>query len=249
MGEVPLRAVKALEALARIHPGLATAAAAEVLDPGESTYDAYSWADLERSPLSVAIRAGELPDDVYVAHAVHSIERFGLSPQARKDVAELQELLGTTPAVRFGDQELEQARALGAAHGEQCEAVIVGAEVANQLAGDYIARCLKTQHANQRQQRKLDRDKQTSGDLAGDGGQLREDARRAEREAERQARERATTFNGELGRAIYSTLSRVKVDERTIKLLACVDACGALGELAMRGARYGLPGWIGQTTQ
>jgi len=46
--------------------------------------------------------------------------------------------------VRFGAEEVEQARALGTAHGDHWETIIVGAEVANQLAGDYIARCLKT---------------------------------------------------------------------------------------------------------
>jgi len=247
-GEVPLRAVKPLEALARIHPGLAVAAVSEVLDPVEGDDDAYSWGNLERSPLAVAIRAGKLPGDVYEAHAAHSIDRFELSEQARKDLAELQELLGGVPVVRFGAEEVEQARALGAAHGEHWETLIVGDEVANQLAGDCIARCLKTQRANERQQRKLD--PEHAGDERPSSGQQdREDARRAEREAERAAREQATAFNCELGRAIYSTLSRVKVDERTLKLLASVDVCGELGELAMRGARYGFPGWIGESAQ
>ncbi|MDQ6805856.1 MAG: hypothetical protein M3065_13015 [Actinomycetota bacterium] len=75
-----------------------------------------------------------------------------------------------------------------------------------------------------------------------------EDARRAEREAEREARERATVFNGDLGRAMYSSLSRVKVDERTLKILASVNVTGELGDLAMRGARYCLPGWAQETT-
>jgi hypothetical protein len=44
-------------------------------------------------------------------------------------------------------------------------------------------------------------------------------------------------------------ITRVKVDERTLKLLATVDVTGELGDLAMRGARYGFPGWIEETAQ
>lgn len=47
-----------------------------------------------------------------------------------------------------------------------------------------------------------------------------EEARRAQREADRQAREQATAFNLDLGRAVYAELSRVKVDERAMKILA-----------------------------
>jgi len=41
----------------------------------------------------------------------------------------------------------------------------------------------------------------------------------------------------------------VKVDERALKLLSSVSVTGELGELAMRGARYGLPGWVTESTQ
>jgi ParB-like chromosome segregation protein Spo0J len=61
-GEVPLRTVKPLEALARIHPGLADAAAGEVLNPSEDVDDEpYTWADLERDPLSVATQPASCP--------------------------------------------------------------------------------------------------------------------------------------------------------------------------------------------
>ena len=76
-----------------------------------------------------------------------------------------------------------------------------------------------------------------------------EEARRAEREAERQAREQATRFNLELGRAVFTTLSRVRVDEQVLKLLASVEIVGELADVAMRGARYGFPGWVTETTQ
>lgn len=48
-----------------------------------------------------------------------------------------------------------------------------------------------------------------------------EEARRADRQAERQAREEATRFNFELGRALLTLLSRVRGDERVLNLLAC----------------------------
>jgi len=76
-----------------------------------------------------------------------------------------------------------------------------------------------------------------------------EEARGAEREAERETRERATLFNLELGRAVYTMLSRVRVDENVLKVLASTGIVGDLGDVAMRGARYGLPGWVTESTQ
>ena len=153
------------------------------------------------------------------------------------------------PAIRFGRDEIQQARALGAAHGERRDPLIVGADVAAQLAGDYIARCLKTQRANERQRRKLHTVDGKAEHGGGGGEEAQREAKRAEREADRQAREQAAAFNADLGRAVYTTLSRVAVDERTLKLLATVDVTGKLGDLAMRGARYGFPGWIEETQQ
>jgi len=125
----------------------------------------------------------------------------------------------------------------------------------NQLAGDYIARCLKVQRANDRRERQTGGhqragDSQTRGAEADAHAEREaEEARRAEREAEREARERATAFNAELGRGAYNSLSRVKVDERTLKILSSVNVTGELADLAMRGGRYGLPGWVEEATQ
>jgi ParB/RepB/Spo0J family partition protein len=255
-GDVPLRAVKALEGLAQIHPGLAAAAIAQVLKPTED-YEPYTWADLERAPLDVATLGGDaLPDGVYQAYTPYPLDAFTLSDQAQKDLAALEKLLGgSLREVRFSHEDLEQARQLGAAHGEHRCVVIVGEDVVNQLAGDFIARCLKIRRANDRHERPAE-GRQGGGDSETRGAEADaeaerevQDARRAEREAEREARERATAFNGDLGRAVYSTLSRVKVDERTLKILASVNVTGELGDLAMRGARYCLPGWVTETTQ
>ena len=56
-------------------------------------------------------------------------------------------------------------------------------------------------------------------------------------------------FNLELGSAIYNSLSRVKLDQRTLKLLSIANVPGELGGLALRGARYGFPGWVEETEQ
>jgi len=251
-GDVPLRAVKALEGLAAIHPGLAAAAIAQVLSLSED-YEPYTWADLERDPLEIATVAGDqLPDGVYRAYVAYPLDAFTLSEQAQKDLDALEKLLGSPlTAVRFEHDALEQARGLGAAYGERRQPIIVGNDVASQLAGDYIARCVKTQRANQRRQRQAE-GQHSAADGHGNDGQAdrdAEEARRAQRDAEREARERATVFNAELGRAVYSSLSRVKVDERALKILASVNVTGQLGDLAMRGARYGLPGWVEEATQ
>jgi hypothetical protein len=40
----------------------------------------------------------------------------------------------------------------------------------------------------------------------------------------------------------------VRVDEQVMKILASVEIVGNLGDMAMRGARYGLPGWVTEST-
>jgi ParB/RepB/Spo0J family partition protein len=257
-GEIPLRAVKPLAQLESIHAGLASAAAGEVLQPADA-YEPYAWADVERSPLEVALASGELPDGVYRAHTAYPLDTVPLSDGARKSLAALERMLGRTIGeIRFDATDIEQARALGAAHGDGWQAIIVGADVAAQLAADQFARAVKTQ----RQRVRVERERAASqngvavdgsqNDTAGVSPPSQEDtdeAERAEREAEREAREQATQFNLELGRAVYTTLSRVRVDEAVLKLLASVEIVGELGDIAMRGARYGLPGWVSETQQ
>jgi ParB/RepB/Spo0J family partition protein len=264
-GEIPVRAVKPLGQLAGIHPGLAIAAAQQVLDPGDA-YEPYGWADVERAPLEVALAAGDLPKGVYRPHTAYPIEAFSLGESANKDLAAIEQILGRpVEQVQFDGSDLAQAHALGAAHGEHWHSIIVGNDVAAQLVGDYLARSVKELRKRARDERKLARDTQASangasaGDaindstgLAGTGNGTAIDpeaARRAEREAERQAREDATRFNLALGRAVFTSLSRVRVDEPVLKLLASVEIVGELADVAMRGARYGFPGWVTETTQ
>ncbi|MDQ2894373.1 MAG: ParB/RepB/Spo0J family partition protein, partial [Actinomycetota bacterium] len=142
-GEIPLRAVRALVQLGNVHPELASVAAGQVLNPGDR-YEAYSWADVERAPLEVALAGGELPDGVYRPHTPYPITAFALSERAGKDLAAVERLLGrAVEEVRFDGSDLERARALGAAHGENWQAIIVGADVGAQLVGDYLARGVK----------------------------------------------------------------------------------------------------------
>lgn len=257
-GEIPLRAVKPLAQLQSINPGLAAAAVSQVLHP-EDSYDPYTWADIERAPLTVALAGGELPEGVYRAHTPYPLDRFALSDGASKDLAALDRMLGRELGeIRFDATDLEQARALGAAHGEGWQSVIVGDDVVAQLAGDRLARAVKTQRQRARDERKLAASQnRTPADATDDGvardaaeaEQNAEEARGAEREAERQAREQATLFNLELGRAVYTTLSRVRVDEAVLKILASVEIIGELADVAMLGARYSMPGWATATTQ
>jgi hypothetical protein len=152
--------------------------------------------------------------------------------------------------VRFGDDEAEQAGALGALHqsGGGYVRLIVGQEVADQLAGDWLDRCVRAQRRHQRDQRRWERERaKANGTGAEAEASLSEEEqaerRRAEREAERDARRTAAAHNAELGAAAVKGFARVKLDGRVVKLLACLNLGSELDQIAMRGARYGFPGW------
>ena len=264
-GEIPVRAVKPLGQLATIHPGLAIAAAQQVLDP-EDAYEPYAWADVGRAPLEVALAGGDLPEGVYRPHTAYPIEAFVLGEGASKDLAAIERMLGRPVGhVQFDGSDVAHARALGAAHGENWHTVIVGSDVAAQLVGDYLARSVKELRKRAREERKLARGTQAPANGSSGSGRADdstgfvgsdsdatvdpEEARREERDAERQAREEATRFNLELGRAVFTSMSRVRVDEPVLQLLASVEIVGELADVAMRGARYGFPGWVTETTQ
>jgi hypothetical protein len=145
VGEVPLRAVKPLAQLESIHPGLASAAAGEVLQPADA-YEPYAWADVERARLEVALASAELPEGVFRAHTGYPLDAFSLGDGARKDLAALERMLGRTVGeIRFDATDIEQARTLGAAHGDGWQAIVVGADLAAQLAAEQVARAVKTQ--------------------------------------------------------------------------------------------------------
>ena len=86
------------------------------------------------------------------------------------------------------------------------------------------------------------------GEAGSDGAPVDEQARkeqaRAERAAAAAAREQAAVFNEQLGVVIVNSLSRVKVDDRVVKILTAINIASDLDRIAMRGARYGFPGWV-----
>jgi ParB/RepB/Spo0J family partition protein len=267
-GEIPLAAVPALVQLAGIHPDLAACAYRQVTQPPRQSWQRpTTWADVAADPIgAVTTRyAGEtpqLPDGVYEADASYPLASFPLSEKARRDLDHLAELdevwAGEGPELMITPGMVEHAGTLSAAFcsPHNRSALIVGADVAGELAGALIAKRLKEERARARR----DRERQTgTPQTAGadpdeeplseqDLERAKEQARQAEREAQRQARLDAEAYNDRVGAAIVKTLSTVKIDSRVIEVLTAVDLNGELDGIAMRGARYGFPGWVHQET-
>lgn len=261
-GSIPPSAVKALVALARIHPGLPGVVAARVAAPPARQWDEpLTWAQVVEDPIAALVADYEgddvgLPADVFDAGESYPVARFSLTEKGQKDLRSLCRLLGIEPEqfmVRFGREAIEQAAALKAAHASAhgWHHVIVGQDVADELAGQYIAACLKTQRAVARREREQGAASGAAAADATDAGsdaappseEERKEQRRREREAEQERRRQATAYNLELGAAVLKHLGRLKVDERVLKIIAAIDFSGELGQIAARGARYGFPGW------
>jgi hypothetical protein len=77
--------------------------------------------------------------------------------------------------------------------------------------------------------------------------QQRKDEKRRQREADKAKRESACARNEVLGAALVKHLSKVKVDERVMKILTAAPLAGDLSKIAARGARLGFPGWTTPT--
>jgi len=228
-----------------------------------------TWADVERDPLAVAVgryaeQHAHLPDDVFVGGERYPVHRFVLSDLAHAELEVLCELLpGVRPAefvVRLDRTLVEQAVALKAAHATRDGYlhVVVGREVASQLAGDHIAACLRVQRERQAQAEQARECAAAEAD-APDGAAAslgvsaeerervaREEARR-QREVEQAAREQAMTRNEVLGAALVKHLSKVKVDDRVLRILTAAPLADELVKIAARGARLGFPGWFTRT--
>lgn len=236
--------------------------AARVAAPPARQWDEpLTWPQVVADPIAAVVADYEgddvgLPADVFDAGETYPIDRFCLSEKAQKNLRALGKLIGVEPeqfTVRFGRESVEQAVALRAAHStaQGWHTIIVGQDVGDELAAQYITACLKTQRAAARSER--ERTAQ-SGGRADDGGEdeapserlseeeLKEQRRR-ERAAEQERRRQATGYNLELGAAVLKYVARVKVDERVVKILAAIDFSAELGQIAARGARYGFPGW------
>lgn len=264
-GEIPAGAIAGLVGLAKIHPGLPEVAVTLVLDRTD-VYDAdpWRWRDVTDDALSV-IAGGlhdetvEAPAGVFVSSQRYALSTFTLDDKHQAAAAKLAELQGTSVdalELRFDRDAIEQARTLNAAYTPEhgWVTLIVGQDVADTIAADQVTAALKRARADAKRARETTKTSAadaTAGAAgpAGDGdGAVDEEARkeqaRAERAAAKAERERAAVFNEELGVAIVNSLSRVKVDDRVVKILTAINVAGELDRIAMRGARYGFPGWI-----
>lgn len=262
-GEVPVLAVKALAELAAIHEELPGYAVAAVLDTDEYS-EPYTWQEVAESALNVALSNCEvLPAGLFLSSRSYPLDTFELGEKAKKDLAAYERLVGRAiVTMRFLSEHIEQARLLGAAHPNGYGTLIVGEDVATRLAEDYIAEVLKEARAQVRRQREAEKERQAAGgsnanNTDGDaeesqgsgGGESAEQDARVQREAERKEREAAIRYNLDLGVLAFKHLSKIKVDERVLRILASVDVGGSLREIASRGARLCLPGWVTQTRQ
>jgi ParB/RepB/Spo0J family partition protein len=256
-GTIPPGAIRPLVELAKIHPRLPARAVAEIAagDSGDYTQEPYTWADVVRDPLEVVIAdEHQLPADVYTTNVAYPLERFALTDKAQRDLAKWAQLEGRDPAelsVRFGSEDVAAAEKLGAAHrgNSGWSAVIVGQEVADQLVCDQVKALLK--RAREWAKRTANAGARTGSDDGGAAPEPVEDEtlkeeRRREREQQQQQRREAAAHNAELGAACVKHLARVKVDDRVVRILSAFDLGDELDKIAMRGARYGLPGWVGQ---
>ena len=261
--KIPLLAIKALVGLCKVHEDLARSAVAAVLDAGEHS-EPYAWSEIVAEPLGIAVNnLEELPAGLFNTARSYPLECFTLGEKAQKDLAAHEKLTGgRISAIRFTRELREQADVLGALHDCGWSAIIAGQDVADRLAEDYIAATLKDERARTRRERQNQTQAPTpSSDGSGADGEPvalespaeREERRsheaQVEREAQRQQRERAIRFNLELGLLAFKRLSKIKVEERVLRILASVDLGGSLRGIAARGARLALPGWVTQATQ
>jgi ParB/RepB/Spo0J family partition protein len=268
-GVVPLMAVKTLGSLAKIHAGLPEVAVKRVLDEPVADWDEpTTWEDLVSDPISVLIggyeeQLADLPDDVFVVGCSSSVAHFDLDEAATKRLTELCESLQIEPEqfeVRFDRDLLGQALALKAAHlsANKTEAIIVGADVACQLAGDYIARVLETQrkheqaHGENAARASSPRSHPAEATIASSeeaevtpapSEQEIEAGRKRALEEDRRLRDETIAANQRLGAALVKHFGKAKVDERALKILTSAPLAGDLARIAARGARLAFPGW------
>lgn len=264
-GEIPLGAIKTLTQLTKIHPDLAELAARTVLQPPEDE-EPVTWQELTGEPFECILHGDpQLPAGVYRPFQRYALDCFTLSEKATKDLAAYNKL-ATQPLqdVQFNQDLVAQAEALGAAHGAHWYRLIAGQDVADQLAGDHIATLLRRAREDRKRQKAIqdrqgaqagsdnsdDRDAHDA-DAATDappGPQELAEQAAAERAAAAARKQAATAYNIELGVLIVKHLARVKVDERVLRILSAIDVGGTIKGLANRGARYGLPGWVQETS-
>ena len=261
--KIPLLAVKALAELGKIHEHLAHRAVSAVLDVDKHT-EPYTWTEVVEQPLRVAIgNCDSLPEGLFQSNHSYTVETFVLSEKAKKALAAYDKLTGREiGAICFTSAYVEQARLLGATHDFGWGWLIVGQDVGDRLAEDFIASTLKQARSHQRDHRTADDVPAGAKDhRAGSEGELdhkespeereerHQEEAKAQRQADRERREDAIRFNLDLGVLAFKHLPKIKVDEQVLRILASVDIGGALSGIAARGARLALPGWVTQTQQ
>lgn len=274
-GIVPLMAVKTLGALAKIHPDLPDVAVKRVLSgPVQQWDEPTTWDDLLASPISVLIgeyeeQLADLPEGVFVAGCSYPVAGLELDEETTQSMGLLCELLQIEPeefAVSFDRELLDQALALNAAHlsANKTEALVVGVDVARQLASDLIERSLKTE-LKQAQDERDDAERASAPRRhradGGDGESGEADAtqrpsdeqieagRKRALEENRRLCDETIARNQRLGAALIKHVCKVRVDERALKILTAAPISADLAKIAARGARLAFPGWAGLSTR
>jgi hypothetical protein len=229
----------------------------------DDVYEPWRWRDVADDALGM-VTSGlhdetvDAPAGVFVSGQRYALSAFALDDKHLAAAAKLAELRGTTVEaleLHWDHAAIEQARKLNAAYTPEhgWVTLVVGQDVADTIAADQVTAALKAARADANRQREAIKACAPSAPPAAAGtsgaGEVvdeaaRKEQARAERAAAAAERERAAAFNDELGVAIVNSLSRVKVDDRVVKILTAINVASDLDSIAMRGARYGFPGWV-----
>lgn len=261
-GSIPPSAIRTLADLAAAHPQLPGVLTARVLHGKPADWpEPPTWAEAIGDPIEILTLSCtgpgvELPDDVYVPGEQYVIADLELTDDGRNDlewIAEARGIDASQATGHFAQQAIDQALALGVAYPAKPAGrhLILGKDYGGQIMSDGLrAMAVKIR---EEQAAKQEREAAAEQAAAGGEGAAADDTRReedeaaaaakAQREAEKEARRRARIHNDELGAEVARRLAKVKVDPATLKLLLLSVPLHDAARLAMRGARYGLPGW------
>lgn len=258
-GRLPVKTVAMLRELERAHAGLAVALV-DAVGASAGEPEPWSWDDAIDRTFEVLADA-TLPDGVFAQHRPYPIDALPLTESAARNLATYTRLSGRQlSSVRLDARDVERASALGAVVGTGAHALILGSDVAAQLVADDLVASVKQARKDARQRAQATAPSSPPGAVAEDAAAeqvdseadriARERADRArDREQELQQRRVAEAFNERLGAALVKQLSRVKIDADALKVLTSVTVGDQLTQIAMRGARYGFPGWFTDATQ
>jgi ParB/RepB/Spo0J family partition protein len=235
------------------------------------------WRELHDRPITVVSDhysefGGVLPVGVFGTFEHYPLSLFQLSDKTIKNLTALQKLTGEAVEdlqVIFNTKSIEQAAALQAVYADDYRGtptLIAGQDVADELVATTIAATLKRRREDEKARRAraaeaesvkdpedVDRDdtvretpqQRAARAAAAEAKRVAESKRTSEELAAERAA--AVAFNDRLGAAVYNGLSRVRVDGRVLRIVTAIPVATDLADLAMRGARYGMPGWVTET--